>query len=457
MTPFYQFRSFHRRGIRCSVVIVAMAVSIMGALSVSPSWAADEASVARGGRLYDNWFQENKDQPPLHIQPQYKAPQPSMHSIELSWRCTTCHGWDYEGVGDQDTGPLSGHVGNGTPSLEATMSDANHRYGEMLSQRDLADLAAFIANGRIIMSKFIKEGTNHFLGDAAREKTLYSSICANCHGTDGHQITTMEPLGTFVRKHPQEALHKVLNGHPAERMPPLRFLKTERLSDLLAFVQTLPSKDLSASVARGGRLYDNWQKETDGWMPTYRHPAYPKLASHAAKPEINWRCKECHGWDYKGRDGAYRRGPHNTGIKGIRSMVGAEPQAVVKLLMDQNHHYHGTRWFNAPLDLQDLIDLANFVTNGQIDMDLYIDPQTGVVKGNQDRRKNEFNLLCATCHGTKGNALNTGKDIGVIARENPWEALHKIRNGHPAEAMPALQILDMSIIVDILAYTQTLP
>jgi mono/diheme cytochrome c family protein len=47
--------------------------------------------------------------------------------------------------------------------------------------------------------------------------------------------------------------------------------------------------------------------------------------------------------------------------------------------------------------------------------------------------------------------------LGKVARSNPWEALHKILNGHPGENMPALRALDMSILIDVLAYVQTLP
>lgn len=43
-----------------------------------------------------------------------------------------------------------------------------------------------------------------------------------------------------------------------------------------------------------------------------------------ATPESNarsggdtWRCKECHGWDYKGADGVYASGSHATGFPGI--------------------------------------------------------------------------------------------------------------------------------------------
>jgi mono/diheme cytochrome c family protein len=212
-----------------------------------------------------------------------------------------------------------------------------------------------------------------------------------------------------------------------------------------------------ASIARGGRLFDNWFLENRERPPPGIHPKYKIYRSSMHNVETSWRCVSCHGWDYKGLDGVYGKGPHRTGIKGIRALASSEPREVIELLMDTNHRYHGTRWFQSPLDLQDLIDLANFVSQGQIEMDDYIDPKTGAAKGNSERRKNEFNVLCATCHGKDGKELATGKDIGDVARNNPWEALHKIRNGHPNEAMPALHVLDMTLLVDILAYAQTLP
>ncbi len=47
--------------------------------------------------------------------------------------------------------------------------------------------------------------------------------------------------------------------------------------------------------------------------------------------------------------------------------------------------------------------------------------------------------------------------VGTVGRKNPWEALHKIRFGQPGVGMVALTVLDIEDLVDILAYTQTLP
>lgn len=40
---------------------------------------------------------------------------------------------------------------------------------------------------------------------------------------------------------------------------------------------------------------------------------------------------------------------------------------------------------------------------------------------------------------------------------NPWEMMHKVVNGQPAEKMPALRLLDRQVVVDILSHMATLP
>ena len=75
-------------------------------------------------------------------------------------------------------------------------------------------------------------------------------------------------------------------------------------------------------MAEGARMYDKWYSVIKAEKPKKSHPAYPSDKKYAKKPAANWRCKECHGWDYKGKDGAYGKGSHFTGIPEIRSYVG---------------------------------------------------------------------------------------------------------------------------------------
>lgn len=207
----------------------------------------------------------------------------------------------------------------------------------------------------------------------------------------------------------------------------------------------------AGSVARGGRLYDKWYAVIDADAPEKSHTLYPTDKKYADKPESNWRCKECHGWDGKGKDGAYGKGSHFSGIKGIDGFSGKAPETVIALLKSQEHG------FGDKLGDRDLQDLANFVSKGQVDMDKYIDRETKQAKGDASKGKDYYDTLCAQCHGVDGKQIEDMKPMGALAKGNPWENLHKILHGQPAEEMPALGALDHQIAVDVLRYTQDLP
>ncbi len=209
------------------------------------------------------------------------------------------------------------------------------------------------------------------------------------------------------------------------------------------------------TITRGGRLYDSWMKELLRDPPAGTHPAYP--AAGKKKGASTWRCKECHGWDYKGADGAYGKGSHYTGIKGIREFVGRDPKTIAPILRDETHGYTKELLPDKAVDA-----LALFVSRGQVDMDLYIDRATRKARGEAARGARFFQTVCAVCHGFDGKTINFKDEkkpeyIGTVAHENPWETLHKTANGQPGVPMVSLRALDIQDLVDILAYAQTLP
>ena len=220
-------------------------------------------------------------------------------------------------------------------------------------------------------------------------------------------------------------------------------------------VVTLPAPaaadagDMALSVARGGKLYDKWYKVVGADTPADAHPAYP-AAGKRQKGKDNWRCKECHGWDNLGKDGAYAKGSHFSGIKGIRGSANGDAAAIIAVLKDKNHQYGGK------LQAGDFTDLANFVSHGQIDMDMHIDRASKKPKGDAAKGKVYFNTVCSGCHGLEGKLPKEMKPMGK-QMGNPWEVMHKIMFGQPAEAMPALHALDRQIAVDIMAHMTTLP
>ena len=431
---------------------------------------ADElqSSIARGGRLYDNWFEEISERAPSQIHPAYPVDQASSRDPKTSWRCEECHGWDYRGrdgvygKGLHFTGikGISGMAGKDPDNIISVLNDTTHAYRELMADEDFRDLAIFVSKGQVDMDRYIDRVTKMAKGNKSIRQDHYESICAGCHGRDGHKLQTISPLGDVARDNPWEALHKILNGHPAEKMPALRVIDHQTLVDILAYVQTLPDGEIVSSIVRGGRLYDNWRKEiggsalsksNPGYPPNLRHPAYPVNGQFAKIPLTNWRCKECHGWDYLGRDGDFSKGPHFTGIKGIRNMSGADRASIISIMKDVNHRY------GKILSFQDLRNLANFVSKGQVDMDKYIDRMSGSAKGDRMKNKEHYTSICVSCHGLDGAMVITIPPLGRIARHNPWEALHKMINGHPDEAMPAMRVLGMETLTNILAYIQTLP
>ena len=212
----------------------------------------------------------------------------------------------------------------------------------------------------------------------------------------------------------------------------------------------VPAAADEGSVARGGRLYDTSSTENKADKPTGDHSAYPNKGGKYGK-EISWRCKECHGWDYKGKDGAYASGGHATGIKGINGAAGKDPAAIVAILKDATHGYT-----DAMLSARDMNDLAQFVSKGQFDMTPYVDAATKVPKGDAAKGAEYFNTVCAGCHGVDGKKMTDAPPLGSVA-DNPYEMLHKVSNGQSGEAMPALRALDRQISVDLAAHLQTLP
>jgi thiosulfate dehydrogenase len=218
----------------------------------------------------------------------------------------------------------------------------------------------------------------------------------------------------------------------------------------LTFGAPVFAAETDSAMARGGRLYDKFFAENKTAKPEVDHDSYPNKGGKYGK-DASWRCKECHGWDYKGKDGAYASGGHATGIKGINGAAGKDVAAIVTIMKDAKHGYSDKQ-----LSAQDLHDLALFVSKGQVDTAKYIDATTKKAKGNAAKGEAYFNTLCAGCHGVDGKKIKDAPSIGSLA-DNPYEMLHKVMNGQPSEAMPALRALDPQISVDIVSYLPQLP
>ena len=102
------------------------------------------------------------------------------------------------------------------------------------------------------------------------------------------------------------------------------------------------------------------------------------------------------------------------------------------------------------------MDIANFVTAGQVDMSMYVDAATNAPKGDVAMGAQVYKTICINCHGADGKLPKDMPPLGSLMG-NPWEVMHKILNGQPAETMPALRAIDHQVTADVMAYLVTLP
>lgn len=220
--------------------------------------------------------------------------------------------------------------------------------------------------------------------------------------------------------------------------------------DVAMFVETFggptapyPGEFVLADAVRGGKLYDSWWQVNGAPEPLGDHPLYPPAGMQAGS--VTFRCKECHGWDYKGADGAYGSGSHFTGIDGILATTQSAEEIFELLSADPSEVPNGHNMLAYGLTEADLWDLTKFVREGLIDTNTLID-ETGTFLGDLFNGSFYYGLNCSHCHGEEGTALNFGtaqdpEYVGTVATENPWEFVHKVRYGHPGAPMPASELL----------------
>jgi mono/diheme cytochrome c family protein len=218
----------------------------------------------------------------------------------------------------------------------------------------------------------------------------------------------------------------------------------------------------SVNIVRGAMLYDKWYAVLGQDAPQANMPLWAKQTTNTRSGSDTWRCVSCHGWDYQGREGAYRYGSNYTGFPGIYSMRDQEPGAIIAVLKGANNPEHD---FSAYLDDASLNELALFINQALIDDNEFIDPQTLEVKsGDTAHGKELYNQSCASCHGEDGKKIVfrfEGRNawLGTLATLDPWRFLHKTRFGTPGTEMTIGQDLGWTAQDgrDVLLHARSLP
>ncbi len=441
-----------------------------------------EGDFVNGGLLYDKWWAAAGVDEPTGDSPLWATQSTNTRSGGDTWRCKECHGWDYLGAdgaygsGSHFTGfpgilgAASGDQSDLTAMLTGEVS-ADHDFSPFLSEQAIADLVAFISEGLEDYSSFVGDDKS-VAGDTGNGATLYDE-CTSCHGVDGRQINfgdeeEPEYLGTIALANPWEFFHKVRYGQPGSNpaMPSAIAAgwSLDDVRDVIAFAQSLPTLSDAATdaIVRGGLLYDKWWSVVGGEEPEGDSPIWARQDTNTRSGGDTWRCKECHGWDYMGVDGAYGSGSHLTGFPGVFAASAKDESDLSGTLtggVDPEHD------FSEVLSEEDIAALVAFLQGGVIDMSQIIDLSTKAALGGDETKGSEaFASACSSCHGADGTELNFGSDdepeyVGTLAVDNPWETVHKILFGHPGSAMPAQFAAgwELGEVADLLAYLQTLP
>lgn len=216
----------------------------------------------------------------------------------------------------------------------------------------------------------------------------------------------------------------------------------------------------TSAVVNGGLLYDKWWVAAGVDEPEGDQPLWSSQDTNERSGDDTWRCKECHGWDYQGADGAYGSGSHFTGFAGVFDARSLPLEELVAWLNGSTAASHD---FSAMGDAS-INDLALFLKDGLVDVAPFIDEDKAAVGGDNANGEVLYASTCAVCHGDDGRDVNFGDDeepeyVATIAIDNPWEFIHKVRAGQPGTRMPSAIDLGWSIqdVVDLLSFAQTLP
>jgi hypothetical protein len=230
---------------------IALVLAALLITAPVPAAAQDDTEVgptfllSLGGKLYDDLWLILDLEPPAGRNPGFPA-DAEVGSSRETWRCVTCHGWSYSGgnVASLPVPALTGLAGTDPEVIAAKILDKAHPFpAQDIPELSLQLLAYFISEGLYNRSEFLDEN-GRGLGNPEFGQAIFEGACINCHQLDGRRYLKGEhgdrsSLGWVVRNRPEQALHKILNGVPGAEMLSLRFLPTEQIADLIAYLQAL--------------------------------------------------------------------------------------------------------------------------------------------------------------------------------------------------------------------------
>ena len=236
---------------KISLMLITSVILVTGSLSYAKSYvpnetALDKLSITVGGRLYDRWWSVLQKDEPTSAHPNY--PAEGKEEGADTWRCASCHGWDYKGA-DGVIGVFD-MQGADPVEIQKIIRDETHQYtSEQLTDKAVEQLANFISVGLVDMDKYVDKATMTIKGNPKHGEEIFEHVCAICHGDTGKGINfsgdndNPEYIGTVANNETLLLFHRIRNGMPGQPMVSLITLSTQTQTDVMAYEKTLPVDD----------------------------------------------------------------------------------------------------------------------------------------------------------------------------------------------------------------------
>ncbi len=210
----------------------------------------DAFVVSLGGKLYDNYWAGSGSAPPVTRNPAF--PSDLQVSDTDSWRCVSCHGWDYDGAEKADGSDQQQqqfvslrHLQGTDPFNMLELFTRAHPDQKALASGGLPLdlLLLFLTVGQYDPANFKPEKTLS-KKSLSRGRDIFEGVCMSCHDPNGKSGFQARPgmrgsLGWQARHQPRRMIHKIINGVPGESMLALRFMDEPAIADLVAYLKTL--------------------------------------------------------------------------------------------------------------------------------------------------------------------------------------------------------------------------
>jgi len=241
----------------CAPPAAAPAAVSAPAMPTAPTTSAAPTTPdrARGGRLYDSWRTERRLSSRYEydragtVEPDGKGGPNGNGTLNdglgramlnpgHDYRLKNFFGWDLRGKQG-----LSGPAYHAEPfvlernlledprsaeEIQAWLAHGDEQipaYGQVLDERDLADLTAFLVQSRDAgiarpeqVYRIASDAPRNYSlqpgADLAHGHELFEFVCADCHGKDGRELPLDGgfSLGSFARARADEAWFKIQNG-----------------------------------------------------------------------------------------------------------------------------------------------------------------------------------------------------------------------------------------------------